>query len=75
MLLEHLGKSPRIHETAYIAPTAVVCGDVEVGENCRVLFGATLVAEGGTVMPELTRRYANALGRHLADRVHPEESS
>jgi len=54
MLLEHLGKRPRVHETAYIAPTATVCGDVTVGAECRVLFGAVLVAEGGPV----------TLGRH-----------
>jgi carbonic anhydrase/acetyltransferase-like protein (isoleucine patch superfamily) len=49
MLLEHQGKSPRIHETAYVAPTAVICGDVTIGENCRILFGAVIVAEGGSV--------------------------
>lgn len=49
MLLEHLGRRPRIHETAYIAPTATVCGDVTVGAESRVLFGAVLVAEGGPV--------------------------
>ena len=48
MLIEHLGKSPRIHETAWVAPTAVLCGDVTVGENSRVLFGAILTAEGGS---------------------------
>ncbi len=50
MLFEHQGKRPHIHESAYIAPTAVVCGDVTIGENSRVLFGATLVAEGGPVV-------------------------
>lgn len=50
MLLEHLGKRPRIHETAYVAPTATICGDVTVGENSRVLFGAVLVAQGGPVV-------------------------
>jgi carbonic anhydrase/acetyltransferase-like protein (isoleucine patch superfamily) len=49
MLLEHLGKSPKIHESAYIAPNATVCGDVTLGENCRVLFGAVLTAEGGPI--------------------------
>jgi len=49
MLLEHLGQRPRIHETAYIAPTATVCGDVTIGAESRVLFGAVLVAEGGPV--------------------------
>src|ERR1051326_990097 len=50
VLLEHRGKRPTIHPSAYIAPTATVCGDVTVGENSRVLFGAVLVAEGGPVV-------------------------
>jgi carbonic anhydrase/acetyltransferase-like protein (isoleucine patch superfamily) len=50
MLIEHLGKRPQVAETAYLAPTATLCGDVVVGEGCRVLFGAVLVAEGGPVV-------------------------
>jgi carbonic anhydrase/acetyltransferase-like protein (isoleucine patch superfamily) len=50
VLLEHRGRRPRIHESAYVAPNAVVCGDVTVGENCRVLFGAVLTAEGGPIL-------------------------
>lgn len=49
MLLQHEGKRPRIHETAYVAPTATVCGDVTIGPESRVLFGAVLAAEGGPV--------------------------
>ena len=49
MLIEHQGKQPHIHESAYIAPTAVICGDVTIGEDCRILFGAVIVAEGGPV--------------------------
>ena len=49
MLLAHRGKMPHIHQSAYIAPTATICGEVSVGENSRILFGATLVAEGGPV--------------------------
>lgn len=49
MLLEHQGNRPTIHESAYVAPTAVVCGDVTIGAHNRVLFGAVIVAEGGPV--------------------------
>jgi carbonic anhydrase/acetyltransferase-like protein (isoleucine patch superfamily) len=49
MLIEHDGARPRVHESAYVAPTAVLCGDVEVGPDCRVLFGAVLTAEDGPV--------------------------
>lgn len=50
MLVEHRGKRPDIHHSAYVAPNAVVCGDVTIGENSRVLFGVVLVAEGGPVV-------------------------
>jgi carbonic anhydrase/acetyltransferase-like protein (isoleucine patch superfamily) len=36
------GKSPRIHETAYVAETAVVIGDVEIGAESSVWFGAVV---------------------------------
>jgi carbonic anhydrase/acetyltransferase-like protein (isoleucine patch superfamily) len=49
MILEHGGKRPRIHASAYVAPNAVVCGDVTIGPESRVLFGAVLTAESGPV--------------------------
>jgi carbonic anhydrase/acetyltransferase-like protein (isoleucine patch superfamily) len=49
MIVTHLDKTPDVHPSAYVAPNAVVCGDVKVGAGCRVMFGACVVAEGGTV--------------------------
>jgi carbonic anhydrase/acetyltransferase-like protein (isoleucine patch superfamily) len=49
MLLRHRGKAPTVHPDAYVAPTAVLCGDVHVGTDARVLFGAVLTAEDGQV--------------------------
>jgi carbonic anhydrase/acetyltransferase-like protein (isoleucine patch superfamily) len=49
VLIEHRGEWPKVHHTAYVAPTAVVCGDVTIGEDTRVLFGAVITAEGGPV--------------------------
>ena len=46
MLIEHAGKRPRIHETAYVAPNAVVSGNATIGEGARILFGAVVTAEG-----------------------------
>ena len=45
MLIEHDGARPRIDASAYVAPNAVLCGDVEVGPDCRILFGAVLTAD------------------------------
>jgi carbonic anhydrase/acetyltransferase-like protein (isoleucine patch superfamily) len=49
MLIEHRGHAPSVHESAYVAPTAVLCGDVVVGAGSRVLHGAVLTAEDGQV--------------------------
>jgi carbonic anhydrase/acetyltransferase-like protein (isoleucine patch superfamily) len=49
MLIEHAGARPRVDPSAYVAPTAVLCGDVEIGPDCRILFGAVLTAEDGPV--------------------------
>jgi carbonic anhydrase/acetyltransferase-like protein (isoleucine patch superfamily) len=49
MLVEHRGRVPVVDSTAYVAPTAVLCGDVRIGPDARVLFGAVLTAEDGRV--------------------------
>ncbi|HEU4424740.1 MAG TPA: gamma carbonic anhydrase family protein [Pilimelia sp.] len=49
MLIEHRGRGPRVDPTAYVAPTAVLCGDVSVGPDARILFGAVLTAEDGEI--------------------------
>jgi carbonic anhydrase/acetyltransferase-like protein (isoleucine patch superfamily) len=49
MLIEHRGKRPFVPESAYVAPSAVLCGAVVLGERARVLHGAVLTAEDGAV--------------------------
>jgi len=49
MIIEHLGKTPKIHPTAYIAPNSTICGDVSIGENSCIRFGATVVADGSSI--------------------------
>ena len=48
-LFTHRGHSPQVHPDAYVAPTAVLCGDVHVDADARVLFGAVITAEDGHV--------------------------
>jgi carbonic anhydrase/acetyltransferase-like protein (isoleucine patch superfamily) len=47
--IEHRGVIPEVDPSAYVAPTAVVCGAVRIGPGARVLFGAVLTAEDGQV--------------------------
>jgi carbonic anhydrase/acetyltransferase-like protein (isoleucine patch superfamily) len=49
MRLRHDGAGPTVDPTAYVAPSAVLSGAVTVGPQSRVLHGAVLTAEGGSV--------------------------
>ncbi len=49
MILEHLGARPSVDASARVAPNAVICGDVTIGPNSSVGFGAVITAESGKV--------------------------
>lgn len=49
MIVTYRGKTPKIHPTAFIAPTAVLIGDVEVGEESSIWFGAVLRGDNGPI--------------------------
>ena len=42
MLIEYAGYRPKVAEDAYVAETAVILGNVELGEGSNVWFGAVL---------------------------------
>jgi carbonic anhydrase/acetyltransferase-like protein (isoleucine patch superfamily) len=41
--------APSVHHKAYVAPTAVLSGQVSVGAGSYIMHGAVLAAEGGPV--------------------------
>lgn len=41
-LIPFNGKAPKVHPTAFVAPTAVLIGDVTVGPEASIWFGAVL---------------------------------
>ena len=49
MFIEHRGKSPRVAASAFVAPTAVLIGDVEIGEEASVWFGTIIRADNGPI--------------------------
>jgi carbonic anhydrase/acetyltransferase-like protein (isoleucine patch superfamily) len=49
VFLSHNGKNPQVHPSAYVAPTATLCGDISIGPGCRVMHGASIIAEGGKI--------------------------
>jgi carbonic anhydrase/acetyltransferase-like protein (isoleucine patch superfamily) len=49
MIIKHLDKTPKIDDTAYIAPNSIICGNVKIGKNARVMFGAQIIAESSPI--------------------------
>ena len=49
MLIEYRGKRPKIDPSAFIAPTATLIGDVEVGPESSIWFGAVLRGDNGPI--------------------------
>lgn len=49
MIIEYRGRVPKIDPTAFIAPTAVLIGDVEVGAESSIWFGAVLRGDNGPI--------------------------
>lgn len=49
MIISSGTKKPKVDPDAYVAPNAVVSGDVTIEEGCSILFGAVVVSEGAPV--------------------------
>ncbi len=49
MIQSYRGKTPRVAPSAFVAPTAAVIGDVTIGEDASVWFGAVLRGDFGPI--------------------------
>lgn len=49
MIIPYRGKQPNVDPSAFIAPTAVLVGDVEIGPESSVWFGAVLRGDNGPI--------------------------
>jgi carbonic anhydrase/acetyltransferase-like protein (isoleucine patch superfamily) len=49
MIIEYRGKLPKVSPSAFVAPTAVLIGDVEIGPQSSIWFGAVLRADNGPI--------------------------
>ena len=49
LIIPYAGKHPRIARDAFIAPTAVIIGDVEIGARASVWFGCVLRGDTNSI--------------------------
>jgi carbonic anhydrase/acetyltransferase-like protein (isoleucine patch superfamily) len=49
MIIEYRGKTPSVHPSAFVAPTAVLIGDIEIGAEASIWFGVVVRADNGPI--------------------------
>ncbi len=49
MIIRNRGVVPDVDKSAFIAPNATLVGQVRIGRNSRVMYGATLDSEGSRI--------------------------
>ncbi|TFF89413.1 MAG: gamma carbonic anhydrase family protein [Promethearchaeota archaeon] len=50
MLYSYNGNKPKINSPAFVAPDATLIGNIEVGKDSVILFGAIIRAENGSIV-------------------------
>jgi len=62
-------KRPKVHPAAYIAPTAVLIGDVEIEANASVWFGAVLRGDESTITVKTGANVQDNVVIHCAENL------
>jgi carbonic anhydrase/acetyltransferase-like protein (isoleucine patch superfamily) len=69
MILAFEGRVPRIAPTAFVAPTATVIGDVTIGDEASVWFGAVLRGDVGRIEVGARANIQDNAVLHTTDRI------
>ena len=77
MILEYKGQHPHLAPNVYVAPTAVIIGDVVIGEGASIWFGAVIRGDSGPIrigagsnvqdnaVVHVNRRHATLIGENV----------
>jgi carbonic anhydrase/acetyltransferase-like protein (isoleucine patch superfamily) len=76
-LYRYLGASPRIEAAAFVAPNATIVGDVSLGRDCGIWYGAVLrgdiqsivIGQGTNIQDNAVVHLANEHGVKVGDYV------
>jgi gamma-carbonic anhydrase len=63
-------KSPKIHETAFIAEDAVIIGDVEIGEQASVWYGSIVRGDVNFIRIGARTNIQDACVIHVSSKMH-----
>jgi carbonic anhydrase/acetyltransferase-like protein (isoleucine patch superfamily) len=68
LIMPHHGKSPIIHESAFVADTAVIIGDVEIGPESGIWFGTVVRGDVNVVRIGARTNIQDGVVIHVASR-------
>ncbi len=63
--------SPKIHESVFVAETAVIIGDVEIGKNSSVWYGSILRGDVNYIRIGERTNIQDASVIHVSSKTHP----
>ncbi len=70
MISPYKGVDPQVHKTAYIAPDAVVIGDVTIGEESSVWFGSVIRGDVNYVRIGARTNIQDGTIIHVSSKTH-----
>jgi gamma-carbonic anhydrase len=71
MIKSFQNTQPKIHETAYVAETAVVIGDVEIGAESSVWFGSVIRGDVNYIRIGARTNVQDGSIIHVTSKTHP----
>jgi carbonic anhydrase/acetyltransferase-like protein (isoleucine patch superfamily) len=71
IILPYRGITPKIHPTAFVAPGAVVIGDVEIGPDSSIWFGCVLRGDVNYIRIGARTNIQDGTVIHTASGEHP----
>ena len=70
MLKKFLDKEPKIHETAFVAESAIVIGDVEIGAESSIWFGSIVRGDVNFIRIGARTNVQDGSIIHVSSRTH-----
>lgn len=71
MIADFLDKKPKIHESAFVAETAIVIGDVEIDADSSVWFGSILRGDVNFIRVGARTNIQDGSIIHVSSKTHP----
>jgi carbonic anhydrase/acetyltransferase-like protein (isoleucine patch superfamily) len=71
MIRSFAGIDPQVHETAFVAPDAIIIGDVHIGEDSSIWFGSVVRGDVNHIRIGARTNIQDSCVVHVTSNTHP----